>query len=336
MANTRDIRRRIKSVKNTSQITKAMEMVSASKMRKAQQAAITGRPYSELLNRVLVSLRDRVDAVAHQLLAVREVKKTLVLLVTSDKGLCGALNTNVLREASFLNKETTDFVAVGRKGASFLARTGRHMIADFQLSERPTFLQTKAISKFCLQKFLSGEADSVKILYPKFVNTLIQRPITSELLPITAEKAQGMIPLQSPATGGRDLSKIAPNDELQGTQGTSNRSGLTPPEDVNVSTTQQFSSEVDLPKDSMGEYIFEPDATQVLDAILPYSFHFEIFQKILDARASEQSARMVAMKAATDNAKSLVKDLTLEYNKARQAAITTELLEISTAQMVLG
>ena len=294
MANTRDIRRRIKSVKNTSQITKAMEMVSASKMRKAQQAATAGRPYSELLNRVLVSLRDRVDAVAHPLLAVREVKKILVLLVTSDKGLCGALNTNVLREASFLDKDTTDFVAVGRKGASFLARTGRHMIADFQLDERPTFLQTKAVSKFCLEKFLSGEVDSVKILYPKFVNTLIQRPITSELLPITAEKAQGVVP--------------SPN--------------ATP-------STAAAATEV-------GEYIFEPDATEVLSAILPYSFHFEIFQKILDARASEQSARMVAMKAATDNAKGLVKDLTLEYNKARQAAITTELLEISTAQMALG
>ncbi|MBM3857263.1 MAG: F0F1 ATP synthase subunit gamma, partial [Verrucomicrobia bacterium] len=146
MANTRDIRRRIKSVKNTAQITKAMEMVAASKMRRAQQAATAGRPYSEVLNHVLVSLRDRVDATEHPLLAVREVKKTLVILITSDKGLCGALNTNVLREASNLDVNTTEFVAIGRKGASFLARTGRKMIADFTLPDHPTFLQTKPIS----------------------------------------------------------------------------------------------------------------------------------------------------------------------------------------------
>lgn len=294
MANTRDIRRRIKSVKNTSQITKAMEMVSASKMRRAQQAAMAGRSYSELLNSVLVSLRDRVDTTAHPLLSVRDVKKSLVLLITSDKGLCGALNTNVLREAAQLNQETTEFVAVGRKGASFLARTGGQMIADFSLPDRPTFLQTKAISKFCLEKFLSGEVDNVVILYSKFVNTLTQRPLMSELLPITAEKVAGVLP--------------SPNA---------------------VSSVSPTTSEA-------GEYLFEPDSQQVLNTILPYYFHFEIFQKILDARASEQSARMVAMKAATDNAKSLVGDLTLEYNKARQAAITTELLEITTAQMALG
>lgn len=297
MANTRDIRRRIKSVKNTAQITKAMEMVAASKMRRAQQAAMSGRPYSELLNRVLVSLRDRVDKDAHPLLAVREVKKSLVILVTSDKGLCGALNTNVLRDASLLDGSATEFIAVGRKGASFLARTGRQMIADFTLPDSPTFLQTKAISKFCLDKFLAGEVDTVSILYPKFVNTLVQRPLNMELLPITAEKAEGV--------------ELSPNAKPA------------------LATPAAES-------DAVGEYLFEPDAQEVLNAILPYSFHYEVFQKILDARASEQSARMVAMKAATDNAKNLVKDLTLEYNKARQASITTELLEITTAQMALG
>ena len=166
MPNTRDIRRRIKSVKNTAQITKAMQMVAASKMRKAQQAAMAGHPYSLVLNRVLVSLRDMVSADSHSLLEVRPVKKTLVLLVTSDKGLCGALNTNVLREAMLLDPEKTLFVASGKKGASFLARTGRNMIADFALPDNPTFLQTKAISKFCLEKFLSGEVDRVEVLYP--------------------------------------------------------------------------------------------------------------------------------------------------------------------------
>jgi F-type H+-transporting ATPase subunit gamma len=291
MANTRDIRRRIKSVKNTAQITKAMQMVAASKMRKAQQAALAGHPYSQVLNRVLVSLRDMVSADSHPLLEVRPIKKTLVLLVTSDKGLCGALNTNVLREAAQLDQENTLFVASGKKGASFLARTGRNMIADFALSDNPTFLQTKAISKFCLQKFLSGEVDRVDVLYPKFVNTLVQKPLLVTLLPITDEKAAGVSPT--------------------GTVHTSNEA-------------------------TGAQYLFEPDADEVLNSVLPYYFHFEVFQMILDARASEQSARMVAMKSATDNAKSLVKDLTLEYNKARQASITTELLEITTAQMALA
>jgi len=285
MANTRDIRRRIKSVKNTAQITKAMQMVAASKMRKAQQAALAGHPYSEVLNRVLVSLRDLVTETAHPLLEVRPVKKGLVLLVTSDKGLCGALNTNVLREASTLDVNTTEFVASGKKGASFLARTGRNMIADFALPDSPTFLQTKAISKFCLEKFLSGEVDQVSVLYPKFVNTLTQKPVLVPLLPISKEVA-----------AGHDH-----DDKSAGAQ-----------------------------------FLFEPDSDEVLNAVLPYYFHFTVFQMILDARASEQSARMVAMKSATDNAKGLVKDLTLEYNKARQASITTELLEITTAQMALA
>lgn len=285
MANTRDIRRRIKSVKNTAQITKAMQMVAASKMRKAQQAALAGHPYSEVLNRVLVSLRDLVSETAHPLLEARPVKKSLVLLVTSDKGLCGALNTNVLREAAALDTSVTEFVASGKKGASFLARTGRNMIADFSLPDSPTFLQTKAISKFCLEKFLSGEVDRVSVLYPKFVNTLTQKPVLVPLLPISKEAAEG-----------RDH-----DDKSAGAQ-----------------------------------FLFEPDADEVLNAVLPYYFHFTVFQMILDARASEQSARMVAMKSATDNAKSLVKDLTLEYNKARQASITTELLEITTAQMALA
>ena len=285
MANTRDIRRRIKSVKNTAQITKAMQMVAASKMRKAQQAAIAGHPYAEVLNRVLVSLRDRVSEGAHPMLEQRPVKKSLVLLITSDKGLCGALNTNVVREAALLDQNNTLFVASGKKGSSFLVRTGRSLIADFPLIDSPSFLQTKAISKFCLEKFLSGEVDTVSVLYPRFVNTLIQVPTLVPLLPISGTVAAG------------------------------------------VTTSENTGDAL---------YLFEPNADQVLDSVLPYYFHFTIFQMILDARASEQSARMIAMKSATDNAKSLVKDLTLEYNKARQASITTELLEITTAQMALN
>ena len=289
MASLRDIRRRIKSVKNTAQITKAMQMVAASKMRKAQEAALNGLPYAELLNRVLVSLRDKVDPSLHPLLEQREVKNELVIMISTDKGLCGGLNTNLFREAAAFNPDTTQFISVGRKGTQFLARTKRNMIADFGLKDQPSFLETKAISKFAIEKFLAGEVDKVTVLYPLFVNTLVQKPVAVPLLPITSLEEAGLVS----------------KDEAP----------LPAPE---------------------GGILFEPDAQSILDAIVPYYVHYELFQMVLGARASEHSARMVAMKSATDNAKTLVKDLTLEYNKARQAAITTELLEIATAQLALG
>jgi len=288
MANLRDIRRRIKSVKNTAQITKAMQMVAASKMRKAQQAAINGRDYAQLMNRVIVSLRDAVDPAAHPLLARREVKHELVLLLSTDKGLCGALNTNLFREALTFDPATTSFISVGRKGTQFLARMGRTMLADFPLRDHPSFLETKAISKFCIEKFLDGSADKVTVLFPMFVNTLSQIPKAMPLLPLTSFEEVGL----------------------------TNEYGVAPSFD--------------------GGILFEPDASQVLDAILPAYVHFGVYQTLLGTRASEQSARMVAMKSATDNARNLVKDLTLEYNKARQASITNEILEISTAQLALG
>ena len=288
MANLRDIRRRIKSVKNTAQITKAMQMVAASKMRKAQQAAINGRDYAQLINRVIVSLRDTVDPTAHPLLARREVKRELVLLFSTDKGLCGGLNTNLFREALAFNPETTLFVSVGRKGTQFLARMKRTLLADFPLRDRPNFLETKSISKFCMEKFLDGSVDKVTVLFPMFVNTLSQVPKALPLLPLTSFEEIGL----------------------------TNAYGSAPSLD--------------------GGILFEPDAGSVLDAILPAYIHFAVYQTLLGTRASEQSARMVAMKSATDNARNLVKDLTLEYNKARQASITNEILEISTAQLALS
>jgi F-type H+-transporting ATPase subunit gamma len=288
MANLRDIRRRIKSVKNTAQITKAMQMVAASKMRKAQQAAINGRDYVQLMNQVIVSLRDAVEPGAHPLLSRREGKKELVLLFSTDKGLCGALNTNLFREALEFDPAQTVFVSVGRKGTQFLARTNRNMLADFPLHDRPNFLQTKAISKFCIEKFLEGSVDKVTVLFPMFVSTLSQIPRALPLLPLTSLEEIGI----KNAYGEKDTFD--------------------------------------------GGLQFEPDASQVLDAILPAYIHFCVYQTLLGTRASEQSARMVAMKSATDNAQSLVKDLTLEYNKARQASITNEILEISTAQLALG
>lgn len=291
MANTQDIRRRIKSIRNTAQITKAMQMVAASKMRKAQSRALAGRPYSELMNRVLVSLHQRTDPKLHPLLQVREVKKELVIIVSTDKGLAGPLNTNLLREAANFDAAKTVYIVAGRKARQFLARTRREMLADFELKDAPTFTETKEIAKFATEKFLSQEVDRVSVLYTHFVNTISQKPVVRTLLPIS-------------------------NFELS----------QSPTEPAPSSNS----------KDPMIGYLFEPTPEGVLDVMLPYYIQYQVFQMILDARASEHSARMVAMKNATDNAKQFIKDLTLEYNKMRQASITTELLEISTAQMAVG
>ena len=290
MANTQDIRRRIKSIRNIGQLTKAMQMVAASKMRRAQQQALAGRPYAALMNKVLVSLQKRTDPRLHPPLEIREVKKELVLIISTDKGLAGALNTNLFREAANFDQAKTSFVVTGKKARQFVARTKRELLADFELKDAPSFVETKAVSKFCTEKFLNREVDKVSVLYTHFINTVNQRSVVQTLLPIsgfdllTSEKAENA------------------------------------PEDV----------------DPMLGYVFEPSAELVLDAVLPYYIQYQVYQMILDARASEHSARMVAMKNATDNAKEFIKDLTLEYNKMRQASITTELLEIATAQMALG
>jgi len=286
MANTQDIRRRIKSIRNTAQITKAMQMVAASKMRKAQQHALAGRPYAELMNRVLVSLKSRTNPLLHPLLQVRPTNKELVLIISTDKGLAGALNTNLMREVAAFDPTKTVYVTAGRRGRQFVARTQRELLADFELKDAPTILETKAVSKFCIEKFLTREVDKVTVLYTRFVNTINQKPIAQTLLPIS-QFAFGSAPNEASA-------------------------------------------------DPMLEYIFEPSSQDVLDFMLPYYVQYQVFQMILDARASEHSARMVAMKNATDNANQFIKDLTLEYNKMRQASITTELLEIATAQMAVG
>jgi F-type H+-transporting ATPase subunit gamma len=290
MANTRDIRRRIKSIRNTAQITKAMQMVAASKMRRAQQHALAGRPYAALMNKVLVSLQQRTDPKLHPLLEVRPVKKELVLIISTDKGLAGALNTNLFREANRFEPDKSIYVVSGRKARQFVTRTKRELLADFELKDSPSFLETKAIAKFCAEKFLNREVDKVSVVYTHFINTINQRPVIETLLPIS-------------------------RFELLGYE-----------TEKGVETTH----------DPMVGYLFEPSAEAVLDIMLPYYLQYQVYQVILDARASEHSARMVAMKNATDNAHEFIKDLTLEYNKMRQAGITTELLEIATAQMALG
>jgi len=290
MANTQYIRRRIKSIRNTAQITKAMQMVAASKMRKAQQHALAGRPYAALMNKVLVSLQRRTDPRLHPLLHIRPVKKELVLIISTDKGLCGALNTNLFREAVNFDSAKTAFVVTGKKARQFIARTKRELLADFELKDAPTFVETKPIAKFCMEKFLNRDVDKVSVLYTHFINTINQRSVVQTLLPISSF----------------DLPKSESDEKAK--------------QDV----------------DPMLGYVFEPNAETVLDMMLPYYLQYQLFQMILDARASEHSARMVAMKNATDNANQFIKDLTLEYNKMRQAGITMELLEIATAQMSLG
>jgi F-type H+-transporting ATPase subunit gamma len=290
MANTQDIRRRIKSIRNTAQITKAMQMVAASKMRRAQQQALSGRPYAELMNKVLVSLQRRTDPRLHPLLEIRPLKRELVLIISTDKGLAGALNTNLFRETANFDSAKAVFVVTGKKARQFIARTKRELLADFELKDAPSFVESKPISKFCTEKFLNREVDKVSVLYTHFINTINQRAVVQTLLPIS----------------GFDLQQ------------------------------KNKGSDTNQSADPMIGYIFEPNAETVLDVMLPYYLQYQVFQMILDARASEHSARMVAMKNATDNANEFIKDLTLEYNKMRQASITTELLEIATAQMALG
>jgi F-type H+-transporting ATPase subunit gamma len=294
MANTLDIRRRIRSVKNTAQITRAMQMVAASKMRKAQAAAVAGRPYEEALDRVLGALAGHVDPNEHPLFQKREVKRELIILVTTDKGLCGPLNTNLFRELSNTNPLQTDFFGIGRKGNQFLARTRRNLVADFPVSETPLFKEIRPIARLAVERFLTEEDDRVSVLYPRFVNTLIQVPTFRRLLPLSAD-----------LTESKAAEAAAPSEQK------SDKTAIS------------------------GGFLFEPSETAVLDAVAPHYISYQLYKTLLDARASEHSARMVAMKNATDNAKELVKQLTLEYNKVRQASITTELIEITTAQLAI-
>ena len=293
MTSTRDIRRRIKSVKNTAQITKAMQMVAAAKMRKAQQAALVGRPYADLMNAILAAAGPRIASFKHPLMEIRDVKKRALIVVSSDRGLCGGLNSNLFREVVKLDKGSTFvYVTAGRKASQFVARTKRQLAAEFTYKDAPSFAEARAISKFAQDLFLKGEADAVDILFTQFVSTLVQQPKTIPFLPV------GKI---SAVTAGVN----APQLELQS-------SGA---------RTDSFE--------------FEPDEKTVLSELLPHSLNFQVHQILLEAKASEHSSRMVAMKNATDNAKQMLKDLSLEYNKLRQAAITNELLEITTAKMAL-
>jgi F-type H+-transporting ATPase subunit gamma len=291
MPSTRDIRRRIKSVKNTAQITKAMQMVAASKMRKAQQAALAGRPYANLMNEVLSALVAGNQDFSHPLLEKREGRRKCLIVISTDKGLCGGLNSSLMREAAKFPADT-EFITAGRKASQFIARTKRALVAEFTYKDIPSFAEARAISKFACDLFIKGEVGQVDILFANFVSTLVQKPEVRQLLPIGEIK---------PVHAGVGAQAEQP-------EGQSNK----------------------------GEFVFEPSQEQVLGALLPHSLNFQVYQILLEAKASEHSARMVAMKNATDNAKEFIKDLTLEYNKLRQANITKELLEITSAAMAMG
>tara|TARA_R110002096_G_scaffold393627_4_gene588660 strand:- start:933 stop:1835 length:903 start_codon:yes stop_codon:yes gene_type:complete len=299
MANLRDIRRRIKSVKNTAQITKAMQLVAASKMKKAQDQAMAGRPYADLLNDVLVNLKEQTTEDDHPLLQESEGDKELVIVVSTDKGLCGGLNTNLLRMVTEELPDNAVFVTVGRKGKQFLARSKRELLADFQIEDPVSFLEAKQISEFAMEKFLSGEFARVKVAFTNFINTMSQDAMVETLLPI------------SPIDLGRDKDFVGVGREMEDT-------------DVTADLGPGY-----------GGYIFEPSPSAVLESTVPQYVSYQLYQMILESRASEHSARMVAMKSATDNANDMIKDLTLDYNKQRQAAITSELLEITTAMRAL-
>src|SRR6266699_2029294 len=293
MPSPRDVRRRIKSIRHTSQFTKAMQMVAAAKMRKAQQAAVAGRPYASLMNEVLAEVTANAGDFTHPLTEVREMRKRAVIVVSTDKGLCGALNSNLLREAARFDKATTVYITAGRKGSQFIARTKRQLAAEFTYKDAPLFGEARAISRFAQDLFTKGEVDAVDILFTNFISTLAQKPEVRTLLPVGEIKAVHAELEEGTADGGKLLK------------------GAT-------------------------EFLFEPGADQVLGSLLPHYLNFQVYQILLEAKASEHSARMVAMKNATDNAKQLIKDLTLEYNKLRQSMITNELLEITSATMALG
>jgi F-type H+-transporting ATPase subunit gamma len=251
------------------------------------------------MNRMILSASKDSQDFVHPLMEKREVRKRGVLAVSTDKGLCGPLNSNMGREVMKWDKETTIFVAAGKKAAQGLARTRRQLAAEFNYKDAPVFAEARAISKTLQEMFLKGEVDCVDVIFTRFVNTLTQRVEVRRLLPIGE------------------------------TQKLLNETSLTPQQ---IAEMEQRAT----PEADGLQHLFEPGAEEVLSAILPHFLNFIVYQVLLEAKASEHSARMVAMKNATDNAKQLIKDLTLEYNKLRQANITKELLEITTAQMALG
>ena len=281
----REIRNRIKSVKSTGQITRAMQLVASSKMKRAQDSARAGRAYAELLGEILDTAQAKVGEFTHPLLTKRDVKVRGILLVTPDKGMAGALNGNLIRLAA--EQKDAVFVCIGRKGAQALARSGRKVLADFPVTDRATFNEVRPAAEYLLKAFSEGTVDTVEVLFAHFKNTMVQTPRVQQLLPA---------------------------DSL-------------------VNQAREFRAKLGLPETKIEaderDMIFEPSPAEILNQLPALFFKQAVHQAVLESKASEFSARMVAMKAATDNAKKIGAALSLEYNKARQAAITQEILELT-------
>jgi len=291
----RDIRRRIRSVASTAKITKAMQMVAAAKMRRSQQTALNGRPYAITLHNMLVSIQSclSADEDASPLTLKRPVQREAVILVTTDKGLCGGLNTNLIREACKFDSANTIFITAGRKGSQFIHRTKRKLVGEFSFQDTPQYSEARAIVKMVTSLFLNGEADKVSVIFPAFKNTMTQVPTSVPLLPITELRP----------IGGTNA-KLQEGDSFSSSQ--------------------------------YGDMVFEPSAKALYDSLLPHYMNTLIYHVLLETRACEFSARMVSMKNATDNANSLMKELTIHYNKLRQTGITNQLLEIASATSALS
>ncbi|MBG82170.1 MAG: ATP synthase F1 subunit gamma [SAR202 cluster bacterium] len=283
MPSTKDLRDRIRSVSNTAKVTGAMQMIAASKMNRAQNAVREGRPYADRIRDVLGDLaalagKDE-DAPTVDLLRVRPVTKTLVVLVTPDRGLAGALVGNLQREAARFVHETKEdvvMIAVGRKGERFVARTGQNLLASFSVPDRPSLDDTVSIGRMLVEEYSTERVDKVVLIYAKFINTAVQEITTRQLLPVEPPE--------------RDKDEIGKLEEL--------------------------------------DYIYEPSISAVLESLVPRYIETQVYHGILEAFASEHSARMIAMQNATDNANEIVEGLTLDLNKARQESITSELLDI--------
>lgn len=296
MPSTKELRRRIKSVKNMAQITKAMQMVSATKMRKAQLQALSGRPYWRTLMESLALVSDQINPESHKLLANNHSEKVGVIVLSTDKALCGSLNANinrVINNSEFTNskKENIVYYTVGSKGRDYLVRTERNLEADFPNPDKINFAEARKIRKLVLADFLSGKIGKLFIIYPRFISTLRQEVYAVQLLPILPETLREMLELAK-ETGAKEVSLRS-------------------------------------------EFVFEPSADMVLDYALVHLIDTRIYQGLLETKASEHSARMIAMQNASDNAKELVEDLNLTYNQIRQNSITTELLEITSAGAAL-
>ncbi len=289
MANLKEVRTRINSVKSTQQITKAMKMVSAAKLRKAQDAITQMRPYAVSLQKIIANLSANMDTnIGSTYTAQREPNKVLIVPITSDRGLCGTFNANIVkaslaivqeRYAQQLKAGNVQFLCIGNKGADSLTRKGYKVIPDFiSTFQNLSFEKVKAVGEYILQQFTQGEFDRVEVVYNEFKNVLTQIVRVQQFLPVLPTE------LEVNKQGNKKQDKT--------------------------------------------EYIFEPSKEEIIEEMIPKSLKVQLYKSILDSNASEQGARMTSMDNATNNAEALVKELQLIYNKTRQAAITKEILEI--------